>query len=106
MQFNIKKLRISEDFSFTQICKIISKGLKLENYDSLIKSLCLEKGNFFANKNISVRDIKIKVDSFLKKNQDISSHFFKGNPINWESVIAKVFLRLLMVLCLLKYQFF
>ena len=95
MQFKIKKLRISEDFSFTQICKIISKGLKLQNYDSLIRSLCLEKESFFANKNISIRDIKIKVDSFLKKNHDISDHFFKGNPIDWQSVIAKVFLKLL-----------
>ncbi len=95
MQLNINRLRISEDFSFAQICKIISKGLKLENYESLIKSLCLEKGNFFANKDIGVEDIRLKVDGFLKKNQEISSHFFKGNPINWESVVAKVFLKLL-----------
>ena len=95
MQLNINRLRISEDFSFTQICKIISKGLKLENYESLIKSLCLEKGNYFANNNISVKDIRLKIDSFLNKNQEISSHFFKGNSINWESVVAKIFLRLL-----------
>ena len=71
MQFKIKKVRISEDFSFTQICKIISKGLKLEHYDSLIRSLCLEKESFFVNKNICIRDIRIKIDRFLKKNQDI-----------------------------------
>ena len=64
------------------MCKIISKGLKLENYQSLIKSLCLDKGNFFANKNICISDIKLKIDSFLKKNEEISSHFFKGNTIN------------------------
>ena len=95
IQLNIKRFRISEDFNFTQMCKIISKGLKLKNYQSLIKSLCLDKENFFANKNISISDIKLKVDSFLKKNEQISSHFFKGNPINWESVVANVFLRLL-----------
>ena len=105
-QLNIKRLKISDDFSFTQICKIISKGLKLENYESLIKSLCLEKGNFFVDKNICINDIKLKVDNFLKKNQEISSHFFKGNPINWESVVANIFLRLLMKLYQLKYQFF
>ncbi len=95
IHLNIKRLRISEDFSYTQICKIISKGLKLESYQSLIKSLCLDKGNFFANKNISIRDISLKVDSFLKKNQDISDHFFKDNPINWESVVANIFFWLL-----------
>ena len=95
VQLNIKRFRISEDFNFAQMCKIISKGLKLENYQSLIKSLCLDKGNFFANKNICISDIKLKVDSFLEKNEEISSHFFKGNPINWESVVANVFLRLL-----------
>ena len=47
IQLNIKRLRISGDFNFSQMCKIISKGLKLENYQSLIKSLCLDKGNFF-----------------------------------------------------------
>ena len=95
-QLNINRLKISDDFSFTQICKIISKGLKLESYESLIKSLCLEKGNFFVDINISINDIRLKVDSFLKKNQEISSHFFKGNPINWESVVANIFLKLLM----------
>ena len=94
-QLNIKRLRISEDFNFNQMCKIISKGLKLENYHSLIKSLCMDKGNFFVDKNICISDIKLKIDSFLKKNEEISSHFFKGNPINWESVVAKVFLTLL-----------
>ena len=93
---NINRLKISDDFSFTQICKMISKGLKLESYESLIKSLCLEKGNFFVDINISINDIRLKVDSFLKKNQEISSHFFKGNPINWESVVANIFLKLLM----------
>ena len=95
-QLNINRLKISDDFSFTQICKMISKGLKLESYESLIKSLCLEKGNFFVDINISINDIRLKVDSFLKKNQEISSHFFKGNPINWESVVANIFLKLLM----------
>ncbi len=96
MQLNVKSLKISEDFSFTQICKIISKGLKLENYESLIKSLCLDKGNFFVDKNISIKDIRLKINSFLKKNQEISSHFFKGNPINWESTVSNIFLKLLM----------
>jgi len=95
IQLNIKRLRISGDFNFSQMCKIISKGLKLENYQSLIKSLCLDKGNFFAEKNICVSDIKLKINRFLTKNEEISSHFFKGNPINWESVVAKVFLTLL-----------
>ena len=36
-QLNINRLKISDDFSFTQICKIISKGLKLESYESLDK---------------------------------------------------------------------
>ena len=94
-QLNIKRLRISEDFNFTQMCKIISKGLKLENYQSLIKSLCIDKGNFFADKNICISDIKLKIDQFLKKNKEISSHFFKGKQINWESVVAKVFFMLL-----------
>ena len=94
-QFNIKRLTVSEDFNFTQICKIISKGFKLENYQSLIKSLCLEKGNFFVNENVCISDIKLKIDSFLKKNEEISHHFFKGNLINWESFVAKVFLKLL-----------
>ncbi len=96
MQLNIKRLKISEDFSFTQICKIISKGLKLENYESLIKSLCLEKGNFFADKNIPVKGIRLKVDSFLEKNEQIGSYFFKHNPFNWESAVANIFLKLLM----------
>ena len=95
IQLNIKRLRTSEDFNFTQICKIISKGLKLENYQSLIKSLCIDKGNFFADKNICISDIKLKIDQFLKKNKEISSHFFKGKQINWESVVAKVFFMLL-----------
>ena len=95
MQFKIKKVRISEDFSFTQICKIISKGLKLKSYESLIKSLCLEKGNFFVNKNIHTSDIKKMISIFLKKNHEISSYFFKGNRINWESFLANVFFRLL-----------
>ena len=90
-QLNINRLKISDDFSFTQICKIISKGLKLESYESLIKSLCLEKGNFFVDINISINDIRLKVDSFLKKNQEISSHFLKGNPISWDSVVANIF---------------
>ena len=94
-QLNIKRLRLSDDFSFTQICKIISKGLKLQSYQSLIKSLCLEKGKFFVNKNICIRDIKVKVENLLKKNHEISNHFFKGNSINWESVVAKVFFKLL-----------
>ena len=93
---NINRLKISDDFSFPQICKIISKGLKLESYESLIKSLCLEKRNFFVDINVSINDIRLKVDSFLKKNQEISNHFFKGNPINWESVVANIFLKLLM----------
>ena len=50
---------------------------------------------YFANKNICISDIKLKINSFLKKNEEISSHFFKGYSINWESVIAKVFLTLL-----------
>tara|TARA_Y100000591_G_scaffold193309_1_gene167138 strand:+ start:505 stop:1863 length:1359 start_codon:yes stop_codon:yes gene_type:complete len=95
IQLNIKRLRTSEDFNFTQICKIISKGLKLENYQSLLKSLCIDKGNFFADKNICISEIKLKIDQFLKKNKEISSHFFKGKQINWESVVAKVFFMLL-----------
>ena len=99
-QFNIKeiqlkRLKVSDDFSYTQKCKIISKGLKLTSYESLIKSLCLEKGNFFVNKNIYTSDIKKMISNFLKKNHEISSYFFKGNPINWESFVAHVFLRLL-----------
>ena len=99
-QFNIKETQLkrfkaSEDFSFLQKCKIISKGLKLKSYESLIKSLCLEKGNFFVNKNIRISDIKKMITIFLKKNHEISTYFFKGNPINWESVVANVFLRLL-----------
>ena len=46
--------------------------------------------------NICISDIRLKVDSFLKKNKEISDHFFKGNSINWESVVANIFLRLLM----------
>ena len=48
-QLNIKEIqkKVSDDFSFTQICKIISKGLKLESYESLIKSLCLGERKFF-----------------------------------------------------------
>ena len=76
-QLNINRLKISDDFSFTQICKIISKGLKLESYESLIKSLCLEKGNFFVNKNISSSDIKENVDSFLKKTKKSVVIFLK-----------------------------
>ena len=94
-RLNINRLKISDDFSFTQICKMISKGLKLESYESLIKSFMLGE-KFFVDINISINDIRFKVDSFLKKNQEISSHFFKGNPINWESVVANIFLKLLM----------
>ena len=99
-QFNIKeiqlkRLNVPDDFSYNQKCKIISKGLKLKNYESLIKSLCLEKGNFFVNKNIHTSDIKKMISIFLKRNHEISSYFFKGNLINWESVVANIFLRLL-----------
>ena len=99
-QFNIKenqlkRFKVSDDFSFLQKCKIISKGLKLTSYESLIKSLCLEKGNFFVNKNIHTNDIKKMITIFLKKTHEISTYFFRCNPINWESVGASVFLRLL-----------
>ena len=53
------------------------------------------EGNFFVNKNIHTSDIKKMITIFLKKNHEISTYFFKGNPINWESVVANVFLRLL-----------
>ena len=63
-RIQLKRLNVPDDFSYNQKCKIISKGLKLKDYESLIKSLCLEKGNFFVNKNIHTSDIK-KMINFL-----------------------------------------
>ena len=94
-EIQLKRLNVPDDFSYNQKCKIISKGLKLKNYESLIKSLCLEKGNFFVNKNVHTSDIKKMINFFLKKNHEISSYFFKGNRINWESFVTNIFLMLL-----------
>ena len=47
----IDKSLISDDFNFSQKCKIVLKGINLKNFESLIRSISLEKKIILLTKN-------------------------------------------------------
>ena len=40
---SIDRSLISDDFNFSQKCKIVLKGINLKNFESLIRSISLEE---------------------------------------------------------------
>lgn len=91
----IDRSLISDDFNFSQKCKIVLKGINLKNFESLIRSISLEKKDYFVNEKINISEIRDKIYVFMKKNDKISDFFFKGNQINWKAKISEIFLGLI-----------
>lgn len=90
---NIKN--IHKDFNIEKSNIIIQKALNLNNFQSLLKSVVIEKEIFFSDPNLSSENIKENLKEFLDKNNEVNSFFFKGLKINFLSFSKQIFLLLL-----------
>ena len=91
----IDKPLVSDDFNVSQKCKIVLKGINLKNFESLIRSISLEKKDYFVNEKVDISEIRKKINFFITNNNNICDFFFKGIEINWKAKISEIFLNLL-----------
>ena len=84
-----------ENFSRSQICNLIVKGINSKSFKSFFRSILQEKKKYFDTANLSAKQIKRRMEIFIQDNQPLSNYFFKEYKLQWEEFLNEVFYKLL-----------
>ena len=92
---NFFKKKDLENFSSSQICNLIVKGVNSKSFKSFFRSILSEKKKFFDTTNLSSEEIKKRMKIFIEDNQPVSNYFFKEYKLHWEEFLNEIFYKLL-----------